>query len=78
MMDERFEPAGDIIKMSSPFDKAGALFGPPKPNHAAKVWVHSIVEVKLEREFNPLLTENICICLGGATAQNNVTEQYRP
>jgi hypothetical protein len=36
-MDERFEQTGDIIKMSSPLDKAGALFGPPKPNHTAKV-----------------------------------------
>lgn len=36
-MDERYEQNGDIFKMSSPMDKAGALFGPPKPNHAAKV-----------------------------------------
>jgi hypothetical protein len=38
-MDERYEQNGDIFKMSSPMDKAGALFGPPKPNHAAKVTV---------------------------------------
>jgi hypothetical protein len=36
-MDERYEQNGDIIKMSSPMDKAGALFGPPKSNHATKV-----------------------------------------
>ncbi|KAH8553967.1 Afadin and alpha-actinin-binding-domain-containing protein [Umbelopsis sp. PMI_123] len=59
IMDERFEQTGDIIKMSSPLDKAGALFGPPKPNHTAKEEeMHKVMLQKsIERE-NQVIRDN--------------------
>ncbi|KAI8582191.1 hypothetical protein K450DRAFT_229480 [Umbelopsis ramanniana AG] len=58
-MDERYEQNGDIIKMSSPMDKAGALFGPPKPNHAAKTEdLHkAMLQKSIERE-NQVIRDN--------------------
>ncbi|KAI9289065.1 Afadin and alpha-actinin-binding-domain-containing protein [Umbelopsis sp. AD052] len=58
-MDERYEQNGDIIKMSSPMDKAGALFGPPKPNHAAKEEdLHkAMLQKSIERE-NQVIRDN--------------------
>lgn len=59
LLDEGVSKNGMVAKMSSPVDKAGALFGVPKPDRAAKEeQLHkSLLEKSIERE-NYILNDN--------------------
>ena len=59
LLEEGVSKNGMVAKMSSPVDKAGALFGVPKPDRAAKEeQLHkSLLEKSIERE-NYILNDN--------------------